>query len=178
MKLRIDQITDEVKHRSFTEPTEEINRRLAHGEVRDFRLLEPLAVDTDYYRAGDDLYFSGHIHGSFEGVCARCLDPFALGMDEDAQFVLVPAPAGPEDRELSADDLSLSFYSGDEIDLAPLFTEQAILALPTRALCREDCRGLCPACGANRNHETCACVEREPDPRLAVLRKLRVERTS
>jgi uncharacterized protein len=99
-------------------------------------------------------------------------------LDEKAQFVLVPAPTGAADRELSADDLALSFYEGEEIDLSPLFTEQAILTLPTRALCGEECRGLCPECGANRNHETCTCGEPEPDQRFAVLRNLRVERSS
>lgn len=178
MKVRVDQITEEVKHAAFSEPAEEMNRRLAHGEVRDFRLLAPLAVETDYYRAGDDLYFSGHILGDFEGICARCLEPYAVAMNEDAQFVLVPAPTGAGEGELSDDDLALSFYSGDDIDLSPLFTEQAILSLPTRALCGEECRGLCPECGANRNQETCACAEPEPDPRLAVLRNLRVERSS
>src|SRR5262245_37176582 len=139
MKVRVDQITDEVKHTTFAEPAEEINRRLTRGEVCDFRLLAPLSVDTSYYRAGDDLFFSGRIGGSFEGICARCLEPFSLAMDEKAQFVLVPAPTAATDRELSADDLALSFYDGEEIDLSPLFTEQAILALPTRALCGEEC---------------------------------------
>jgi uncharacterized protein len=178
MKVRVDQITDEVKHCAFVEPIEGINQRLTHGEVRDFHLIAPLSVDATYYRAGDDLYFAGRIVGRFEGICARCLETFALAMDEDAQFVLVPAPTGSEDRELSADDLALSFYQGDEVDLSPLFAEQAILSLPTRALCGEECRGLCPACGANRNHETCTCPGPEPDPRLAVLRNLRVERSS
>jgi uncharacterized protein len=178
VRVRVDQITDEESHCSFEQPLEEINERLLHGEVRDFRLTSPLGVDASYYRAGDDLFFSGRIHADLEGTCARCLEPFDLTVDETAQFVLVPTPTEGPERQLSEDDLALSFYSGDEIDLAPLFTEQVILTLPTRALCREDCHGLCPRCGVNRNHETCGCVEREPDPRLAVLRNLRVERSS
>jgi uncharacterized protein len=178
VRVRVDQITDEESHCSFQQPLEEINGRLVHGEVRDFRLTSPLAVDTTYYRAGDDLFFAGRIHADLEGTCARCLEPFDLTVDEPAQFVLVPTPKEGPERQLSEDDLALSFYSGEEIDLGPLFTEQVILTLPTRALCREDCRGLCPRCGVNRNNETCECVEREPDPRLAVLRNLRVERSS
>jgi uncharacterized protein len=178
VRVRVDQITDEESHCSFQQPLEEINGRLLHGEVRDFRLTSPLAVDTTYYRAGDDLFFAGRIHADLEGTCARCLEPFDLTVDEPTQFVLVPTPKEGPERQLSEDDLALSFYSGEEIDLGPLFTEQVILTLPTRALCREDCRGLCPQCGVDRNNETCGCVEREPDPRLAVLRNLRVERSS
>jgi uncharacterized protein len=178
VRVRVDQITDEESHCSFRQPLEEINGRLLHGEVRDFRLTSPLAVDATYYRAGDDLFFAGRIRADLEGTCARCLEPFDLTVDESAQFVLVPTPKEGPERQLSEDDLALSFYSGEEIDLAPLFTEQVILTLPTRALCREDCRGLCPQCGVDRNNEKCGCVEREPDPRLAVLRNLRVERSS
>jgi uncharacterized protein len=178
MRVRVDQIKDEESHCSFQQPLEGINERLLHGEVRDFRLTSPLGVDATYYRAGDDLFFAGRIHADLEGTCARCLEPFAFRVDESAQFVLVPTPKEGPERQLSEDDLSLSFYSGEEIDLAPLFTEQVILTLPTRALCSEDCRGLCPHCGVDLNNETCECVEREPDPRLAVLRNLRVERSS
>jgi len=93
----------------------------------------------------------------------------------DAPFEFVLTRGGPQDarRELHTEDLSLSFYSGDEVDLAPLVGEQAILALPTRAVCREDCKGLCPTCGANRNTDPCSCTTKEPDPRLAVLARAR-----
>lgn len=178
MKLRVDRITEEVGHCAFADPPQEVNARLSHGEVRDFRLLGPLSIETDYYRAGEDLYFSGRVHGELEGTCARCLEPFALTLDQAVQLVLVPEPAAPAERELAAEDVALSFYSGEEVDLAPLFAEQVILALPTRALCREDCRGLCSGCGVNLNRETCGCGAPAPDPRLAVLRQLRVERSS
>jgi len=64
-------------------------------------------------------------------------------------------------------------YEGDEIDLTPLVHEQIILALPTRPLCGESCRGLCPRCGANLNAGACGCPAAPPDPRLAVLLTMR-----
>ena len=178
MKLRVDRITEDVAHCAFEEPPQDINARLAQGDVHEFRLLGPLSVSTDYYRAGVDLFFAGRIRGEVEGTCARCLEPFGMTLDQAAQFVLVPQRAELAEHELAADDLALSYYAGEEVELAPLFVEQAILALPTRALCREDCRGLCPGCGVNRNRETCGCGAPAPDPRLAALRQLRVERSS
>jgi uncharacterized protein len=69
--------------------------------------------------------------------------------------------------------LALSYYEGEEIDLTPLVHEQIILALPTRPLCGEACRGLCPRCGANLNAAPCGCPTAPPaDPRLAVLHSL------
>jgi uncharacterized protein len=178
MKLRVDQITPEAAECTLCSPVDEINRRLASGEVRDFRFVSPLDVHLSYYRAGDDLYFSGGLDGVVEGMCARCLEPFSFRIDSPFELVLTPEVKAASVEELSAEDLALSFYSGDEIDLAPLISEQAILALPSRALCREDCRGLCPQCGANRNDESCSCETTHADPRLAVLRTLRARGTS
>ena len=83
-----------------------------------------------------------------EGVCARCLETFSLPLATPFEFVLTRAQPHEASQELHTEDLAFSFYSGDEIDLTPLVGEQAILALPTRAVCREECRGLCPSCGA------------------------------
>lgn len=176
MKIRLEDISEEPTRKSFAATAETVNDRLAEGrnEAEEFRLSEPLAVDVTYYRAGDDLYFSGTLATRLRASCARCLGAYALALDTPFQFVLVPEGSGPSelepDRELEADDLALSFFSGTEIDLEPLCTEQAILALPTRALCREDCKGLCPSCGVDRNTATCACTGAAPDPRWAALR--------
>jgi uncharacterized protein len=51
-----------------------------------------------------------------------------------------------------------------------------LLSLPTRPLCREDCRGLCPHCGINLNRESCGCREERLDSRLAALRSIKVSR--
>jgi uncharacterized protein len=75
--------------------------------------------------------------------------------------------------DLSVEDLSFGFYEREEVDLAPLVRETMILALPTKPLCREDCRGLCPRCGANRNGGECGCRQEWSDPRLEVLRDLK-----
>jgi uncharacterized protein len=175
MKLRVERITEEPQECDFSESAEEVNARL-DGGAHDFRFVRPLATHLTHSRAGEDLIFHGDVRTAVEGTCARCLEPFLLDLDVPFQFVLTPAEAEPESAELRAEDLSLSTYFGDEVDLAPLVAEQTILALPTRALCREDCRGLCPTCGANRNVEPCACAEHVPDPRLAVLRGLKVGR--
>jgi uncharacterized protein len=80
----------------------------------------------------------------------------------------------PAEVELSGDELDLSFYEGDQVDLSPLVREQIILALPTRPLCRDNCKGLCASCGINLNTQACSCTVSGGDPRLAVLRTLKV----
>ena len=172
MKIAIDDIKASPKGLSYTEDVDELNDRLGRG-VRDYRVPVGLGVDVEYYRAGLDLFFQGAVHGQVLGSCSRCLEEYAFDLDHPFAFVLTPrAAAGTDTAELSADDLALSFYQGEEIDLTPLVHEQTILALPTRPLCGEGCRGLCPRCGANLNSGPCGCAEAPADPRLAVLHTL------
>ena len=66
----------------------------------------------------------------------------------------------------------MSHYKDDVIDLGEVMREQFFLALPMKPLCRPDCKGLCPICGANRNRQQCECREEWVDPRLAGLKNL------
>ncbi|HVV87748.1 MAG TPA: DUF177 domain-containing protein [Kofleriaceae bacterium] len=75
--------------------------------------------------------------------------------------------------ELATDDLDVFGYTGEVVDLEPLVREQFILAVPFAPLCKEDCAGLCPQCGVDRNVETCAC-EKPIDPRFAALQGLKL----
>src|SRR6185369_12071499 len=104
--------------------------------------------------------------------CARCLEDYTFPLEREFRVVLTPRAAAGGDAQLSADDMALSTYDGQEIDVTPLVYEEAILALPTRPLCAEDCRGLCPRCGANLNQGACGCPAAPPDPRLSVLHTL------
>jgi uncharacterized protein len=176
VKLNINDIDDVGKVLSYSEPTDTLNALLVHGNVCDFDFQEPARVRLGYRRSGSDLFFDGHVAGAAVGHCARCLEPYTFEIGSDFSFVLVPKTSIPQEVELNEEDLDLSFYEGEEVDISPLVLEQIVLTLPTRPLCNEGCRGLCPQCGANRNVETCACVEEHRDPRLAVLRNLKLKR--
>jgi uncharacterized protein len=79
-----------------------------------------------------------------------------------------------EEGELTEDDLDVYPYEGQNVDLEPLLREQLILSVPFAPVCSEECRGLCPSCGADRNLETCGCrVERE-DGRLHILKDFKL----
>jgi len=174
MKIRLEDITEEPTHKTFQAASATVNGRLAEGrhEAEEFRLADPLAVDVTFYRAGDDLYFHGNLATNLSASCARCLTTYARKLESAFEFVLVPEPKEQDpDQELHDDDLALSFFSGTEIDLEPLCSEQAILALPTRALCREDCQGLCAVCGGDKNATACECDGKPPDPRWNALRE-------
>ena len=107
--------------------------------------------------------------------CARCLEPVAS--DLESSFDLLYRPRGIEgrgpDTSISEAETEISFYSGEGLRLEDVLKEQVLLAVPLKALCREDCKGLCPGCGVNRNHERCACAPAAGDERWAALGKIR-----
>jgi uncharacterized protein len=178
MKIPVDEIPQSPKEISFTENIEELNQVFRSSKNPDFRFPAFLDVSVSYYRSGADLFFGGRFRGDFAGSCGRCLEQYSFTLDQDFAFVLTPERSKAERgaEELHGSDLGLSTYSGDEIDLAPLIAEQVILALPTRPLCSEMCRGLCESCGANLNIETCDCAAKAGDPRMAIFRGLKVGR--
>jgi len=174
VKLNVNDIDDVGKVLVYSEPTDTLSALLVHGNVCDFEFQKPAEVRLGYHRSGQELFFHGRVSGQAIGHCARCLERYTFDIAADFSFVLVPRSPMPVEVGLNEEDLELSFYEGEEVDVSPLVLEQIVLALPTRPLCRDDCRGLCPQCGINRNNETCDCVIQQGDPRLAVLRNLKV----
>jgi uncharacterized protein len=123
-------------------------------------------------RDRDDVVIAGEIDSTVPVACGRCLEEFPVRARAIVDVRFVPRPPTGDRVELGSDDLDLDFYDGGEVNLATLVESETALALPMKPLCREDCRGLCPVCGGNRNLVACVCPERAPDPRLGVLKDL------
>lgn len=140
------------------------------------RLSGETRVEGRASRKGDEIRLAGRIRADIELNCDRCLSPTGTPAEVEFEESFTPPddPASPDtERELQRDDLHVSFYEGDAIDLDELVREQLLLALPGRFVCREDCKGLCPTCGADLNAEGCGCAREETDPRWAALGKLK-----
>jgi uncharacterized protein len=178
MKISVDEVPQSPKEVHFSESLDQLNQTYRQSKNRDFRFPSHLNVDLVYYRSGQDIFFSGRFDGRFTGCCGRCLEAYNFTLDTEFEFVLTPHSSKTVRRaeELRREDLGLSYYSTDEIDLAPLIAEQVMLALPTRPLCSDNCRGLCVSCGVNLNRETCSCSTTAGDPRMAIFRNLKVGR--
>jgi uncharacterized protein len=124
-------------------------------------------------RAGDKVELVGNISVVATFECDRCLSPLSIPVEESFDLLYVPPLGTGEERELEENDLSLGFYQDGIINVDDLAREQIELALPMARLCNEDCRGLCPGCGANLNLGKCGCVEENLDARWAALRELK-----
>ncbi len=121
-----------------------------------------------------EIRFSGHLRVALQLECDRCLAPIALVVDSPIDLVYEPLPetVPGQELELHAGDIDLGFYEGEGMELNDVLREQVLLDFPSRALCAEECKGLCPVCGVNRNEQSCTCTTTIPDERWAALRNL------
>lgn len=177
----------------FKSGTEKIDRTYEPGafasataDTDDFRVSAPVHLALDVKKNGNRVAMTGRVTTTLEVACSRCLEPYRVPVDSRIDLTFYPAtdplatakpartsPKGDDDGdEVKEDDLGVSFYSGDFIDLAQIMREQFYLVLPMKPLCADDCKGLCPVCGVNRNRETCSCESTWVDPRFDALRKL------
>lgn len=107
------------------------------------------------------LRFEATLHGP----CSRCLEPAVVHVEVDAREV--------HDPDSGDDELVCDFVvEHDDLDLAAWASDAVGIQFPVRVLCSDDCKGLCPQCGANWNHERCECVQPVGDPRWAKLAEL------
>jgi uncharacterized protein len=140
-----------------------------------FSIVAPVRLAFDIWKQDDRRYrLAGHVVGTLEMACSRCLEPLSLPVDAafDLQYVPRTENVGEDEREIEEDDLATAFYADETIDLGELTSEQLHLALPMKPLCSEGCRGLCPLCGTNLNVASCACQQAWEDSRLAGLKSL------
>jgi len=122
-----------------------------------------------------DIRLKGSFKGNFEVPCARCVEPVQTPLAADFDLIFRPlgVDAGASERSISAPETEIGYYQGDSLPLEDVLREQVLLSLPVRTLCKEDCKGLCPRCGANRNNQPCTCEEGPSDPRWEALADLR-----
>ena len=137
-------------------------------------LTEPATVSGKVRLAGNEVFVNGHVEARARVECDRCLQPVETPVNADFQLEYV---SGSEYKssgavELTEAEMSVSVFDGKAIDVDEIVKEQILLAVPTRMLCREDCKGICPECGTDRNTGDCSCATNDIDPRWAALKKL------
>ena len=135
-------------------------------------------VDVELGQRSRRVHVDGLLSGTLVLSCARCAGAFPFEVERSVHAVLVldqPSVDEGEEEELERSELDESFLDGEHIDLLELAREQVLLSLPEKPLCRDECRGLCPRCGVDLNHESCSCESNTVDPRMAVLAKLMIE---
>ncbi len=108
-------------------------------------------------------------------TCTRCLTQVARTVEDEIELAIDTSASEPMlgEHELRASELRTLFLEGHELDTTPILMEQMVLNIPMKPLCREECAGLCPQCGADRNQVRCTCAESVVDPRWQALEQWR-----
>ncbi len=115
-------------------------------------------------------------------TCGRCLAEFVAPLGGEFALTYTHGPdaetggAEAQEKEIEASETGLIHFRGEEIDLTEAVQEQVILALPLRALCRQDCKGLCAGCGADLNHGACSCAPSVHNGPFAALRGIKLDK--
>jgi len=124
---------------------------------------------------GKELGVQGKLRAQAEVDCDRCLTSVAVPVEThfSLRYLTQVDYESAEAVELEEPDLIVSIFDGEVLDVDALVREQLLLAVPDYQLCREDCRGLCPQCGGDRNSNQCGHEEAVVDPRWESLKNLR-----
>jgi uncharacterized protein len=122
-----------------------------------------------------DIRLKGQFSGTFSVPCARCVEPVEIPLAAEFDLIFRPVGADSEapERSITAPETEIGYYQEDSLALEDVLREQVLLSLPVRTLCKPDCMGLCPRCGANRNSQPCQCDVGPSDPRWEALAGLR-----
>lgn len=185
MQLIVDRLTEDPTELTF-EGSSDWLRELSDDPELSAAVVAPLQFVLRAHTIGADLYLDGEAAGSFDLACGRCLKRYRQPVREPFRLVLEPAgsriPADPEGAESLArdglvlsDELEAGWFRGPEVLLDRFLREVIAAGLPFTPLCREDCAGLCPSCGTDRNLEPCDCRQERPPSPFAALAGLRDE---
>lgn len=128
----------------------------------EYRFEKPLKWQVSVTNTGEALLVTGTVEGLAEVACGRCLTEcaFDIAGEIEGYFLFSEDSEAPED--LDEDEFQV-LGSDNTIDLEPLIKAAILLEFPYIPLCNQDCKGLCPHCGVDRNKETCSCEPETPD---------------
>ena len=127
--------------------------------------LEGITMSGKATYKDEIIILKAKLKGNLELLCSRCLDTFIYPIDIDIEERFTKSKELQEDEELI-------FVEDDTLDIIQIVENCIISTLPIKRLCKEDCKGLCPECGVNKNVENCNCIDYDVDIRLAKLREL------
>jgi uncharacterized protein len=132
----------------------------------DLTFIGPIEVQGTVTNTGEGFLIKAQLNFQYKVNCSRCLKEFVNSLETEVIEQYLPGSVAEEE-----DDLVFR-YSGDVIDLKDCISEQVLLALPMNFICTPECRGLCPECGIDLNHDQCKCSTEQINPQFEKLRNL------
>ncbi|MBW2428657.1 MAG: DUF177 domain-containing protein [Deltaproteobacteria bacterium] len=180
MYIRIEQIKEDGLALEFEEKPQifpVLSEMINQGECE---FVAPIKTALKASRIGDMIELTGEINTVLRLPCGRCLKEYETPLKSRFELTYVRRIPGAcedeeqEEVEISAAEMGLIYFQGEEINLQNGIQEQVILAFPIKALCRENCKGLCASCGNDLNEGDCSCDRQAPTSKFAALKNLKL----
>ena len=164
---------------TFNEPVSHFKPLVDIAADEDVSFEYPLTGNLRASRIQNIIRVTGRLNTNVKLSCSRCLESFEQGLEIELELTFAQempdssrAPL-PKDYELDAYQAGLIYFDGDQLDLHEPISEQVIMALPYKPLCRPACLGLCSQCGSNLNRNKCSCDTSSSNSPFAVLKQLK-----
>ncbi len=121
-----------------------------------------------------EIRIQGNLDVTVSSPCDRCVESTETRIEKDFDLVYMPCsePVGGED-EVDEAGIEVGYYEGPGLTLNEVLREVVLLALPMQVVCKQECKGICPVCGQNRNAQDCECQMETSDDRWNKLRNFR-----
>ncbi len=162
-----DVLTSEGKVTTLSVPLEMTSFRSGMG---NFRILQASPISFVITNAGiGKARIEGNASLTFQARCDRCLTEVPVTLDLEFDELVVSPDVTVTDEDA---DETLSFMEGFQLNVEIFVCEEILMNWPMKILCREDCKGVCPKCGKNRNEGDCGCDTFVPDPRMAAIQDI------
>lgn len=139
--------------------------------------LQAAGVAELVERAGGEVRIQGRYRVELGAQCDRCLGRARFPLDAGFDLFYRPASniAREEEVEIDEGEAEIGFYENGGLELEEILREQVMLALPMQRVCSQDCKGICPVCGRNRNETACDCKMESTNDRWGALRNLELK---
>jgi len=176
MKIRIDEIPEDGLHLSFSGDEDFLSDAVKSISISGDVKIDPhLRGDIHIFHSGEDTTFVGTVSALMHLRCSRCLGEFSLKKELMLDLKLRSGGLAEEFRQDADEQLTDVLYvEGPEFDPGEIILQEFLLEIPMKPLCREDCPGLCPRCGALKGSAECRCAdESSGDPRWEALARLK-----
>lgn len=183
MRVFFDQIPDDGITFNVEESYEDYAVLKELSNSGECRFLLPISIHVEFRVLGAMVEVRGKLRTQVQLTCSRCLKQYDHDLSSDFHLMYesrphkFDEPISDKEIELSTEDVGLLFFDGVVIDTRQGLLEEILAEIPIKPLCHKRCKGLCHRCGADLNTRSCNCERNDIDPRLEILRTLKVRDT-
>ncbi len=146
----------------------EITSSDINSDLKEFEVLHPIKYKGEICKINREYIMNIHIYYTFKTKCDRCLTTTIKNSKTSLSAKLEDYKKMQEEEDEV--DTDIIYYDNNVISIEDYVLMEVLSSLPMKTLCKEDCKGLCPKCGADFNKESCDCIVENIDPRFEKLR--------